>query len=351
MRYNRLGNSDLEVSEICLGTMTFGDQNSEADAHAQIDRALERGVNFIDTAELYPVPPKAETHTRTEQYIGSWIGANPGRRDQIVLASKVTGRSQMLPWMRGDQGELPQLDRSNIERAVEGSLRRLQTDYLDLYQIHWPDRNVPKFGEARFDPEREWDANPIHEQLEVLADLVDAGKVRYIGLSNETPWGVMEFARLAAEHDLPRVVSIQNAYNLLNRAFEGGLDEIAYREEVPLLVYSPLAFGHLTGKYLDGGAPEGARLSLYPEFGNRYAKPGVEPASRAYVELAREAGLDPAQMALAFCRQQPFTASTIIGATSLDQLDSNLDSLEVTLDDDLLAKIDEIHRQYTNPAL
>ncbi|HKJ70442.1 MAG TPA: NADP(H)-dependent aldo-keto reductase [Gammaproteobacteria bacterium] len=351
MRYNRLGESDLEVSEICLGTMTFGDQNSEADAHAQIERALERGVNFIDTAELYPVPPKAETHTRTETYIGNWIAANPSRRDEFVLATKVAGRSTVLPWMRGDAGELPRVDRSNIERAVEGSLKRLGTDYVDLYQIHWPERNVPKFGEARFDPSREWDPTPVHEQLEVLKDLVDAGKVRYIGLSNETPWGVMEFTRLADEHDLPRVVSIQNAYNLINRGFEKGLDEIAYRENVPLLVYSPLAFGHLTGKYLDGGAPAGARLTVYPEFGNRYAKPGVEPACRAYVELAREAGLDPAQMALAFCRQQPFTASTIIGATSLEQLEADLDSAEVTLDDDLLARIDDIHRQYTDPAL
>ena len=351
MRYNRLGESDLKVSEICLGTMTFGDQNTEAEAHAQIDRALERGINFIDTAELYPVPPKAETHTRTETYIGNWLAANPGKRDDIVLATKVTGRSQMLPWMRGDQGELPVVDRSNIWRAIENSLKRLQTDYVDLYQIHWPDRNVPKFGEPRFNPEREYDATPIREQLEVLKELVDAGKVRYVGLSNETPWGVHEFARLADEHGLPRVISVQNAYNLINRAFENGLDEVAYRENVPLLAYSPLAFGHLTGKYLDGGQPEGARLTVYPNFGNRYAKPGVVEACREYVNLAREAGLDPAQMALAFIRQKFFTASTIIGATTMEQLESDIDSAEVQLSNDLLAAIDDIHRRFTNPAL
>ena len=350
MRYNTLGTSDLHVSEICLGTMTFGDQNTEAEAHAQIERALERGVNFIDTAELYPVPPKAETHTRTESYIGSWLAANPGRRDEFILATKVTGRSGMLPWIRGGD-ELPVVDRSNIERAIDGSLQRLQTDYVDLYQIHWPDRNVPKFGEPRFDPEREWDATPIREQLEVLKELVDAGKVRYIGLSNETPWGVQQFTRLAEEHGVPRVVSVQNAYNLLNRAFENGLDEVSYREQVPLLVYSPLAFGHLAGKYLDGGAPDGARLTLYPDFGNRYAKPGVEEAVREYVQLARDSGLDPAQMALAFCRQRFFTASTIIGATTMAQLDADIDSAEVTLGDDVLNAIDAIHRRYTNPAL
>ncbi len=350
MRYNRLGESDLRVSEICLGTMTFGDQNTEDEAHAQIERALEAGVNFIDTAELYPVPPKAETQSRTESYIGSWLANNPERRRDLVLATKVTGRSGMLPWIRGE-GELPRVDRSNIERALEGSLRRLQTDYVDLYQIHWPDRNVPKFGEPRFDPEREWEAVPIHEQLEVMKDLVDSGKVRYIGLSNETPWGVREFVRLAEEHDLPRVVSIQNAYNLINRTFEYGLDEVAHRDNVPLLAYSPLAFGHLTGKYLDSGAPPGARLTLYPDFGNRYAKPGVAEACREYVEIAREGGLDPVQMALAFIRQRHFTVSTIIGATSLEQLDVNLASREVTLDSDLLEAIDAIHRRYTNPAL
>ncbi|SFD88200.1 aryl-alcohol dehydrogenase (NADP+) [Thiohalospira halophila DSM 15071] len=351
MRYNRLGTSDLEVSEIGLGTMTFGDQNSEAEAHEQLDYALERGINLVDTAELYPVPPKAETHTRTEQYIGNWLAAEPARRDRIILATKVTGRSRVLPWMRGDQGELPRVDRSNIERAIEGSLRRLRTDHVDLYQIHWPERNVPKFGEPRFDPHREWEATPIREQLEVLKGLVDAGKVRYIGLSNETPWGVAEFTRLADEHGLPRVVSIQNAYNLINRSFEHGLDEVAWRQGVPLLAYSPLAFGHLTGKYLDGGAPAGARLTVYPEFGNRYAKPGVPEACREYVELAREAGLDPAQMALAFVRQQFFTASTLVGATSMEQLKADIDSVDITLSDDLLTRIDAIHRRWTNPAL
>ncbi len=350
MRYNQLGESNLRVSEIGLGTMTYGDQNTEAEAHEQIERALDAGVNLIDTAELYPVPPKAETHSRTESYIGSWLGKHPGRRGALILATKVTGRSKLLPWIRGED-EFPKVDHSNIERAIEGSLRRLQTDYIDLYQIHWPDRNVPKFGEPRFDPKREWESVPIHEQLESLKGLVQAGKVRYIGLSNETPWGVREFVHLAEEHALPRAISVQNAYNLINRAFEYGLDEVAYRDNVPLLAYSPLAFGHLTGKYLDGNAPPGARLTRYPDFGNRYAKAGVEAACREYVDLAREAGLDPAQMALAFIRQQPFTASTLIGATHVEQLDANLNSQNITLDNGLLEAIDTIHRRYTNPAL
>jgi aryl-alcohol dehydrogenase (NADP+) len=349
MQYNRLGASELVVSDICLGTMTYGHQNDEADAHAQIERALERGVNFIDTAEMYPVPPRAESAGRTEQYIGSWLAANPERRKDIVLATKIAGRSNGLDWLRGG-GEKPKVDRSNIRRAIEGSLQRLQTDYIDLYQIHWPDRNAPKFGGTRFNPDGEFDPVPIREQLEALKELVDEGKIRYVGLSNESAYGVDRFVRLAEELDLPRVVSIQNAYSLVNRVFEHGLDESCFHHNVGLLPYSSLAFGHLTGKYLDGAQPEGARLTVFPEFGGRYASPYLEPAVREYVRIAREAGLDPAQMALAFARQQFFTSSVIIGATTREQLDSDLDSGDLTLTPDVLEAIDEVHARYPNPA-
>ncbi len=349
MDYKQLGESELQVSEICLGTMTFGDQNTQADAHAQIERALERGVNFIDTAEVYPVPPKAETQGRTEAYLGDWLSRNPSKRSEIILATKVAGRSQGLSWLRGGT-ELPKVDRRNIQQAVEDSLRRLRTDYIDLYQIHWPDRYVPKFGQTRFDPSNAYEAIPIPEQLEVLGELVRDGKVRAIGLSNETPWGVNRFVQAAKEFGLPQVLSVQNAYSLLNRTFEQGLDEVCYYHNVRLLPYSPLAFGLLSGKYLHGARPGGARLTRYPEFGGRYTRPNVEPAVTEYVRLASESGLEPAQMALAFIRQQPLTTSTIIGATTLEQLNNNLDSAELKLGNELLEAIDHIHERYPNPA-
>jgi aryl-alcohol dehydrogenase-like predicted oxidoreductase len=324
--------------------MTYGQQNSEAEAHAQLDFAFARGVNFIDTAEMYPVPPRAETVTRTETIVGSWLRRQP--RDQVILATKVAGPRRRLDWIRGGPRAL---DWDNIRAAVEGSLRRLQTDYIDLYQLHWPERNVPMFGQTQFDPGRESEAVPIQAQLEVLAELVAEGKVRYVGLSNEHPWGVMEFLRLAREHGLPRVAAIQNAYSLLNRVYEAGLAEIGFREDVGLLAYSPLAFGHLSGKYLADPAAAG-RIAAFPGFGQRYDKPNVRPAVAAYADLARRHGLSPAELALSFVYRRWFVASTIIGATTLAQLQENLDAWDKPLADEVLAEIEAVHLRYTNPA-
>ena len=345
MEYRRLGTSDLNISAVCLGTMTFGEQNTEAEAHAQLDYACAHGVNFIDTAEMYPVPPRAETVTRTETIVGNWLKRQP--RDKIILGTKVAGPRRAMSWIRNGP---PALDRANIRAAIEGSLKRLQTDYIDLYQLHWPERNVPMFGQYQFDPShetREW--VPIREQLEALRELVDEGKVRYVGVSNEQPWGVMEFLRLSREYGLPRIASVQNCYNLINRGFEFGLAEIAYREEVGLLAYSPLAFGHLSGKYLiDPQAP--GRVTLFKGFAQRYQKPNVQPATQAYAELARRHGLTPAQLALAFVYRRWFVASTIIGATSMQQLEENLGAWERQLPDDILQEIESLHFRYMNPA-
>ncbi len=345
MEYRRLGRSDIDVSLICLGSMTWGKQNSEAEAHAQLDAALDAGVNFIDTAEMYPVPPEAETYTLTEQYIGRWLQQR-GRRDDVVLATKVAGPADWLPWVRGGK---QRLDRQNIEAALEGSLQRLQTDYVDLYQLHWPDRHTNYFGQLGYTPGDDGDAVPIEETLRVLADLVASGKVRHIGLSNETPWGAMKFLQLAEQFDLPRAVSIQNPYSLLNRSYEVGLAEVSHREDCGLLAYSPLAFGVLSGKYLGGARPAGARLSLFDRF-DRYAKPRAEQATADYVALARAHGLDPAQMALAYVNSRPFVTSTIIGATDLTQLQSDLESATLRLEPALLEAIEAIHQDNPNPA-
>ncbi len=346
MRYLKLGASDLKVSEICLGTMTWGQQNSEADAHAQLDYAISRGVNFIDAAEMYPVPPKGETQGRTESYLGSWLKRQV--RDRLIVATKITGPGRGFDWVRG--GELA-INARNVQAAVDASLRRLQTDYIDLYQIHWPDRYAPAFGQLFYDPAKERPTVPIQEQLEALGAMVKAGKVRYIGLSNETSWGTLEFLRTAERLGLPRAASIQNAYNLINRTFESGLSEISRQENIGLLAYSPLAFGHLSGKYLDGGKPAGARLTVFPPFGQRYDKPNVPPATAAYAALAREHGLTPAMLALAFVRSRWFVASNIVGATSLEQLRENIDSADVTLSEGVLAAIDAIHLRFPNPVV
>lgn len=345
MRRNRLGRTDIEVSALCLGTMTWGEQNSEAEAHAQLDRALDAGINFIDTAELYPVPPRAETQGRTEAYIGSWLAARGGR-DRLVLATKVCGRADWLDHFRGGS---TRHDRANIEAGLDASLQRLQTDYVDLYQLHWPDRKTNFFGELGYVHADEDDQGaPIEETLAVLGDLVRSGKVRHVGLSNETPWGVMRFLAAAEAVGLPRVVSVQNPYSLLNRSFEIGLAEVAHREQVGLLAYSPMAFGVLSGKYLDGARPAGARVTLYERF-NRYTGPEAEPAVRAYVELAREHGLTPAQMALAFVTSRPFLTANIIGATSLEQLNENLGSADLELGEEVVEAIEALHRRHSNP--
>lgn len=346
MQYRQLGNTNINVSLICLGTMTWGEQNTQEDAFAQMDYAIEQGVNFFDTAELYSIPPNAKTYGSTETIIGNWLKAR-GKRDQIVLASKVAGPgADWIPHIR--QGGT-RLDRKNIEAALDASLKRLQTDYLDLYQLHWPDRNTNFFGKLGYAHRSDEQATPIEETLEVLNDLVNTGKVRHVGVSNETPWGVMEFLRVSQQHDWPRVVSIQNPYSLLNRSFEIGLAEVAMREKVGLLAYSPLGFGVLSGKYLGGQQPQGARISLWPNY-SRYTNPEANAATEAYVGLAKQHGLDPAQMALAYINSREFVTSTIIGATSMDQLRLNIASAGLELSAEVLEAIESIHQQHPNPS-
>ncbi|AMF93597.1 NADP(H)-dependent aldo-keto reductase [Vibrio fluvialis] len=342
MQYTKLPHSSLEISKLCLGTMTFGEQNTQAEAFSQLDYALERGINFIDTAEMYPVPPKAETQGKTEEFIGNWLEKS-GKREKVVLATKVAG-PRNVPYIRENMA----LDHRHIHQAIDDSLSRLKTDYIDLYQLHWPQRQTNTFGQLNYPYPDQQEEVTLIETLEALSDLVRMGKVRYIGVSNETPWGLMTYLRLAEKHDLPRMVSIQNPYNLLNRSFEVGLSEISHYEGVKLLAYSPMAFGVLSGKYLNGARPTGARCSLFERF-QRYFTPQGLKATEAYVNLAREFGLDPAQMALAFVNQRPFVASNIIGATNLQQLKSNIDSLELELSEELLLKIQEIGTLYSNP--
>ncbi|MFG6177510.1 NADP(H)-dependent aldo-keto reductase [Halomonas sp. THAF12] len=341
MQTRPLGRTGLEVSRLCLGTMTFGEQNSEADAHEQLDRAVAFGINFIDTAEMYPVPPRAETQGLTEAYIGSWLKAR-GSRDDVIIATKAAGPG--LDHIRGG----PRLTREHLHRAIDDSLSRLQTDYVDLYQLHWPDRRANFFGRLGYEHGEEEDATALEESLAALQELVQAGKIRAVGLSNETPWGVMHALQLAESKGLPRVASVQNPYSLLNRSFEVGLAEIAHREDVGLLAYSPLAFGKLSGKYLDGAWPEGARLTLFERF-QRYNTPLADAATLAYVNIAREHGLDPAQMALAYVNSRSFLTSNIIGATTMAQLESNLESESLRLDEDVLAAIEAVHQRYPNP--
>jgi aryl-alcohol dehydrogenase-like predicted oxidoreductase len=345
MIYRSLGDSPLKVSALSLGTMTFGEQNSEAEAHSQLDCAIDAGVNLIDTAEMYPVPPKANTQGETERHIGSWL-ARHGQRDQLVIASKVAGPADWLSYIR--DGDL-HLDRPNIEAALDQSLQRLQTDYIDIYQLHWPDRKTNYFGSLGYQHPKHEIATPIEETLEVLGDLKKAGKIRHIGVSNETPWGVMRYLQIAEQKELPRVVSIQNPYSLLNRSFEIGLAEIAHREKCGLLAYSPMAFGVLSGKYLHGKRPAKGRLTLFDRF-TRYTNPQASAATEQYVALAREHALDPAQMALAYVTSRPFVTSTIIGATTQQQLQTNLDSIHIKLDQALLEEIEKIHTAHPNPS-
>jgi aryl-alcohol dehydrogenase-like predicted oxidoreductase len=346
MKKHQLGRTDLSVSRVCLGTMTFGEQNTEADAHSQLDYALERGINFIDAAEMYPVPPNARTQGSTERFIGSWLKKS-GKRDQIVLATKVAGPNPNMHWIRGGRQDL---DAVSIRAALDDSLRRLQTDYVDLYQLHWPSRNVPIFGANSFDPAKERTAVAIEETLAVLGELIAEGKIRHIGVSNESPWGVCEAIKQAEMKGLPRIATIQNLYNLTARAFETTLlDEVCYREQVSLLAYSPLAFGQLSAKYLDDPKAHG-RLTIFPPtWSPRYLRPSVLAAVKEYAELARANGMSPAGMALAWCYSRWFVGSTIIGATSLVQLKENIDAESMTLPDEVVSAIDAIHARYTNP--
>lgn len=345
MQYKTLGNTDISVSLICLGTMTWGQQNTQKEGFEQMDYALERGINFFDTAELYSVPPKAETQGSTETIIGNWF-AERKNRDKVILATKVVGRSGM-DWFRAEESRL---SRKHIFEAVEGSLKRLQTDYIDLYQLHWPDRATNYFGQLGYEHQADDDAIALEESLAALQELVKAGKVRHVGLSNETPWGMNESLRLAREKQLPRMMSVQNPYSLLNRSYEVGCAEISIREQMGLLAYSPLAFGMLTGKYNDDDNwPEQGRLTLFSHF-QRYLNPRARAATIEYCKIAQKFGHTPTQMALAYVNSRPFLTSNIIGATSMAQLKENIDSVNLTLSDDCLAEIEQVHNQNPNPA-
>jgi aryl-alcohol dehydrogenase-like predicted oxidoreductase len=352
METTPLGRSDLQVSKVCLGTMTFGEQVDETGAHAILDHALARGVNFIDTAEMYSVPPKRETYGATEAIIGRWFASRPGVRQRVVLATKAAGPSRNMDWVHGGSTDLTA---AQIVRACDDSLRRLQTDVIDLYQIHWPNRNGPWFGSLYFDPAKDQPFTSIDIQLEALQNLVRAGKVRQIGLSNETPWGVCEFVRLADQHGLPRIASVQNPYALVNRSLDNALDETLHRTGVSLLAYSPLGFGTLTGKYdgpgFDADQPGLGRIAKFASMRlQRWARPETLAAARRYNSLAREHGLTPTQMALAFCYTSWRVASTIIGVTSIAQLDENLDAWGTVLKPELLAAIDAVRWQHRDPA-
>lgn len=345
MERRSLGQTGIEVSKLCLGTMTWGEQNTIEEAHLQLDYALERGINFIDTAEMYPVPPKAETYTKTESYIGQW-GKIKTHRDQFVLATKIAGPGNGMPHVRGGK---TRFNREHLTEAFHASLKRLNTEYIDLYQLHWPERQTNFFGRLGYVHATETEElTKAHETLEVLSTFIKEGKLKAVGLSNETPWGVLNFLRAAETFKLPKIVSIQNPYNLLNRSFEVGLSEISIREHVGLLAYSPLAFGVLSGKYLAGKKPANARLTLFDRF-TRYIGKNGTIATERYVKLANDFGLKPAQMALAFVSQQQFVTSNIIGATNLHQLTENIDSAQLHLSDELLQAIDQIHQDMPNP--
>lgn len=349
MEYRKLGDSDVKVSLIGLGTMTWGEQNTESEAHEQIDYALDHGVTLIDTAEMYPVPPRPETQGLTERYVGTWLAKHPAARTRIVLATKIAGPARQPHNPRHIRGAGNQFDLKNITEALNGSLKRLQTDYVDLYQLHWPDRSTTTFGRSMYPWIDDASTVPIQETLEALAGFVKAGKIRHIGVSNETPWGVAQFLRAAEKLGLPRIVSIQNPYSLLNRTFETGLSEFSHRDGVGLLAYSPLAFGWLSGKYEGGARPAGARITQYERF-QRYSSPQSVAATSRYVALAKKHGLTPTQLALAFVNSRPFVTSNLIGATSLAQLKENIDSIDVKLSPEILAEIDALHGQQPNPA-
>ena len=354
MKTVQLGHSGLHVPAICLGTMTFGEQVDEATAHTILDRAVERGITFMDTAEMYSVPPRAETFNATEKIMGNWLVARPGMRHKLVIATKVAGPSRGMPWIRGGKGDLSGED---IIAACDGSLQRLKTDVIDLYQIHWPSRSVPMFGGMYFNPEHDKPVTSIHAQLEALGKLVQAGKVRAVGLSNETPYGVHEFVRLAEQHGLPRIAAVQNIYSLVSRGVENGLDETMHRLGVSLLAYSPLAFGLLTGKYdvsgIDGpDAPQQARIAKFKSVRlQRWGRKETVAAALRYNALARDHGMTPTQLALAFCYTKWQVASTIIGVTSVAQLDEDLDAWGTILPAAVLTQIDAIRWDARDPAL
>lgn len=348
MELRQLGRTDLKVSSLCLGTMTFGEQNTQKESFEQMDYALDQGINFFDTAELYAIPPKPETRGRTEEMIGNWMQER-NNRDAVIIATKVTGRSGMN-WFRED-GSLTQVNRTQIMEAIDGSLKRLKTDYIDLYQIHWPDRAVSQFGSNPVifrHKDSAADENAIGEILQVMQELVDAGKIRHLGLSNESTWGTMRFLQEAEKGNGPRVVSVQNAYSLLNRTYEVNMAEMSMREDVGLLAYSALAQGFLTGKYLDGATPPGARKTLFKRQ-ERYGTPAAEAAIRGYLKVAKDFGWDVAKLGIAFATTRPFTTSTILGATTMEQLKADIEAHNMGLDEELEKAIDAVHLLHTNP--
>ena len=345
MIYTKLPHTDIEVSKICLGTMTWGNQNTEAEGHEQMDYALDQGVNFFDTAELYPIPAHPDRHSLTEKIIGTWFKKN-GNRDKVILASKIAGKADFTKFIRTTG-----FNRESIIEAVEASLQRLQTDYIDLYQLHWPERNTNYFGQRGYshDISDHWKDN-IHQVLETLRDLIREGKIRHVGISNETPWGTMRYLEESKVHaTLPRTITIQNPYSLLNRLFEVGLSEISMREQIGLLAYSPLGFGVLSGKYLGDRKPDGARITLFPNY-SRYSSETAIEATQKYYELAQQNDLSLAQLALAFVNSRPFLTSNIIGATSMKQLKENIASIDLELSETVLKGIEAIHNQIPNPA-
>ncbi len=345
MKYTTLPNTDVKVSKICLGTMTWGKQNTEAEGHEQMDYALDQGVNFWDTAELYAVPASKETYGKTEEIIGTWFKKN-GNRDKVVLASKIAGAGPYTAHIRSNG-----FAKEAIIEAVEGSLKRLQTDYIDLYQLHWPERGVNCFGvrDYPFATSRE-EAENHYEILETLDQLVKSGKIRHVGLSNETPWGTMKYLQTAEENNFPRMSTIQNSYSLIHRAYEYGMSEVSMRENIGLLAYSPLAQGVLSGKYLDGKQPEGARGTLFPQFIARYKGDGATTAVREYLKIAEKHGMTLSELSLAFINQLPFVTSNIIGATKMDQLKENIGSINFDLSEEILGEIEAVHAVIPNPA-
>ncbi len=342
MKFKKLGRTDLKVSILCLGTMSFGEQNTEKEAHEQLDCAIDAGINFIDTAEMYAIPPKEETCGLTEKYIGTWIRKKQ-QRDKYIIATKVAGPG--MDYVRGGS----RLSKKHVEEAINYSLKKLQTDYIDLYQVHWPERKSNFFGRLGYTFSDEDDGVTIDETLDALNSAVKAGKIRHIGISNETPWGVMEYLKIANEKNQPRIVSIQNPYSLLNRIFEVGLAEMSHREDVGLLAYSPLGFGVLTGKY-ENSAPANSRLGLYGDWFTRYSNEMCKKATSEYIRIAKKFNISPTHLALAFVNTRTFLTSNIIGATTLEQLRENIQSVDIKLTDEILEEVEKIHEAIPNPA-
>ncbi len=344
MKYTTLPNTDVKVSKICLGTMTFGQQNTEAEGHSQLDFSFEKGINFIDTAEMYSVPARQETYGSTEEIIGTWFKKS-GKRDEVVLASKIAGPNPLFTYMRDKNDFSP----ASIKFALDQSLKRLQTDYIDLYQLHWPERKTNTFGQRGFKIiEEGWEDN-IQQVLETLQGFIQEGKIKNIGVSNETPWGMMRFLEESKKHNLPRISTIQNPYSVVNRSFEVGMSEICYRENVGLLAYSPMAFGVLSGKFLTGESHPNARINLFPQFA-RYNSENTREATRLYNEIAKDFGLTLTELALAFIEKQPFVTSTIIGATNLQQLEQNINTINVSLSEEIMVEVEKVQNAFPNPA-